>query len=189
MTPKSTTIITRMSTKQLWVTQLLKTKFYEYSRTIIQEFIFNIFNMNPSLNQTQESNLDDSIDSGNFPVRYYLPSIWKYLLLICIPFSQYLSLENSGFLLMFFTVFTSLSLLLLFPLSITSFIFMQNFDAISSDIDEVLLISPSVNVFVLGDFNVNHKDWHIYFGGTDRPGELCYNFSIIYNPKWPYSDG
>ena len=95
MTPKSTTIITRMSTKQLWVTQLLKTKFYEYSRTIIQEFIFNILNMNPSLNQTRESNLDDSIDSGNFPVRYYLPLIWKYSLLICIPFSQHLSLENS----------------------------------------------------------------------------------------------
>ena len=26
--------------------------------------------------------------------------------------------------------------------------------------------------------NVHHKDWLTYFGGTDRPGELCYNFSI-----------
>ena len=29
-----------------------------------------------------------------------------------------------------------------------------------------------------GDFNVHHKDWLTYSGGTDRPGELCYNFSI-----------
>ena len=29
----------------------------------------------------------------------------------------------------------------------------------------------------LGDFNVHHKDWLMYSGGTDRSGELCYNFS------------
>ena len=52
------------------------------------------------------------------------------------------------------------------------------FDSISSNIDEVLSISPSANVFVFGDFNVHHKDWLTYSGGTDRPGELCYNFSI-----------
>ena len=44
--------------------------------------------------------------------------------------------------------------------------------------DEVLLISPSANIFVFGDFNVYHKDWITYSGGTDRSGELCYNFSI-----------
>ena len=26
--------------------------------------------------------------------------------------------------------------------------------------------------------NVHHKDWLTYSGGTDRPGKLCYNFSI-----------
>ena len=26
--------------------------------------------------------------------------------------------------------------------------------------------------------NVHHKDWLTYLGGTDRPGQLCYNFSI-----------
>ena len=36
--------------------------------------------------------------------------------------------------------------------------------------------SRSTNVFVFGDFNVHHKDWLTYSGGTDRPGELCYNF-------------
>ena len=50
--------------------------------------------------------------------------------------------------------------------------------SISSNIDQILLINPSANVFVFGDFNVHHKDWLTYSGGTDRPGELCYNFSI-----------
>ena len=36
----------------------------------------------------------------------------------------------------------------------------------------------SANVFVFGDFNVHHKDWLTYCGGDDRPGELCYDFSI-----------
>ena len=52
------------------------------------------------------------------------------------------------------------------------------FDSISSNIDEVLSINPSANVFVFGDFNVHHKDWFTYSSGTDQPGELCYNFSI-----------
>ena len=38
--------------------------------------------------------------------------------------------------------------------------------------------NSSANVFVFGDFNVHHKDWLTYFGGTDRSDELCYNFSI-----------
>ena len=52
------------------------------------------------------------------------------------------------------------------------------FDSNSSNIDEVLLINPST-VFVFGDFNVNHKDWLTYSGGTDKPGELRQNFSIL----------
>ena len=52
------------------------------------------------------------------------------------------------------------------------------FDSISSKIDEVLSINPSANVFVFADFNVYHKDGLTYSSGTDRPGELCYNFSI-----------
>ena len=52
------------------------------------------------------------------------------------------------------------------------------FDSISSNIDEVLSINPSANVFIFGDFIVHHKDWLTYSGGTGRPGELCYNFSI-----------
>ena len=41
-----------------------------------------------------------------------------------------------------------------------------------------LLINPPANLDVFGDFNVHHKDWLTYSGRTDRPGELCYNFSI-----------
>ena len=51
------------------------------------------------------------------------------------------------------------------------------FDSISSKIDDVLSINPSA-VFIFADFNVHHKDWLTYSGGTDRPGEVCYNFSI-----------
>ena len=78
---------------------------------------------------------------------------------------------------MFSTCFTSLSVLLLFPLLITFFL-CTVFDSIPSKIDEVLSINPSVNVFVFGDFNVHHKNWFTYSGDTDRSGEVCYNFSI-----------
>ena len=46
------------------------------------------------------------------------------------------------------------------------------FDSVSSNIDEVLSMNPSANVFVFGDLKVHHKDWLTYSGGTDRPGEL-----------------
>ena len=52
------------------------------------------------------------------------------------------------------------------------------FDSISSNIHEVLSINPSANVFVFGDFIIHHKYWLTYSGGTDRSGELCYNFYI-----------
>ena len=58
------------------------------------------------------------------------------------------------------------------------------FDSISSNVDEVLSINPSANVFVFGEFNVDHKDWLTYSGGTDRPGQLCYNFSQTTLLKW-----
>ena len=59
------------------------------------------------------------------------------------------------------------------------------FDAISSNIDEVLSMSSSSNVFVFGDINVHHKNRSTYSSGTDRPDELCYNFSLL--SQWPYS--
>ena len=41
--------------------------------------------------------------------------------------------------------------------------------------------SGSTYLLIFGDFNVHHKDWRTYSGGTDRPNELCYNFSISNN--------
>ena len=75
---------------------------------------------------------------------------------------------------MFSTGFTSLSILLHFPLPSLSLCT----DSTSSNIDKVLSINPSVNVFVFGDFHIHHKDWLTYSAGTDRSGKLCYNFSI-----------
>ena len=46
-------------------------------------------------------------------------------------------------------------------------------------------------LFVFADFNVHHRDWVTYSGGTELPGELCYNFSIsndlnqmVNSPTW-----
>ena len=50
------------------------------------------------------------------------------------------------------------------------------FDLISSNLNKVLSINPSANVFVFGDFNGHHKNWVTYSHETDRPGELCHNF-------------
>ena len=44
------------------------------------------------------------------------------------------------------------------------------------------LDQPSANVFVFGDFNVDHKDWVTYSGGTDKSGKHV-------DLKRPYSDG
>ena len=71
---------------------------------------------------------------------------------------------------MFLTGFTLVIVFHYFPLLITFFVFMYSVQ---------LLINPSANEFVFADFIINHNDWLIYSGGTDRSGEL----------KWPYSDG
>ena len=136
-----------------------------------------------------ERNLDDSIDSGNFFVRGYLPLIQKdsstrmHGLAVYVkeglPFARDLSLKNSP------DSYLCFRLALLHSVSYFFFLYQSPssslctvFDSISSNIDEVVSINLSANVFVFGDFNVHHKDWLIYSGGTDRPDELCYNFFI-----------
>ena len=119
-----------------------------------------------------ETNLDDSIESGNFSVRGYLSLIRKdfsthgWSRSLCEGRTSFctglISRKLCKFLRMFSTCFTSLSVLLLF----------------SSNIDEVLSINPSADVFVCEDLNIYHKDWLTYSDGTDRSGELCNNFSI-----------
>ena len=79
-----------------------------------------------------ETNLDDSIDSGNFSVRGYLPLIQKDSSTHVHGLAVYvkeglISRRLCRFLLMFSSGFTSLSLLHLFPLLITFFIFVHGF--------------------------------------------------------------
>ena len=136
-----------------------------------------------------ETNQDDSIDSGNFSVRGYLPLIRKdssthmHGLAVYVeegfPFARDLSPENSAdsYLCFRLALLHSVSyFFFLYPLPSSSLCTV--FDSISSNIDEVLSINPSANLFVFGDLNVHHKDWLTYSGGTDRSGELCSNFSI-----------
>ena len=128
-----------------------------------------------------EKNLGDSIGSGNFSVRGYLPLIGKdsvtHGLAVYVkerlPFAHDLSVENSAGSYLYFR----LALLH----SVSNFFFLCQlhyssfctiFDAISFNIDEVFSISPSQ------DFNIHHKYWLTYSGGTDRPGKLWYYFSI-----------
>ena len=79
---------------------------------------------------------------------------------------------------LFLIGFTLLSVLFFFLCWSPSLSSWMGFDVISSNIEEVLLIIRSANVFVFGDFNVDHKDWLAYSGRTGRFGEPSYNFSI-----------
>ena len=96
-----------------------------------------------------------------------------------LPFTPDLSLENSA------DSYLCFRLVLLHSLSYLSFLYWSPslslcmvFYSILSTIDEFLSINLFANVFVLGDFNTHHKNWLAYSGRTDRPGELCPNFSI-----------
>ena len=92
-----------------------------------------------------------------------------------LPFARDLSLENST------DSYLCFRLALLHSVSCFFFLCQSRssslctiFDSVSSNIDEVLSINPSAKVLVFVDFNVRHKGWLTYSGGTDRPGELCY---------------
>ena len=75
-----------------------------------------------------------------------------------LPFAQNLSLENSA------DSYLCFRLVLLHSVSYFFFLYRSPssalcmvFDSISSNIDEVLSINPSV-VFFFGDFNIHHMD-------------------------------
>ena len=122
--------------------------------------------------------------AGNVSMRGYLPLIRKdssthiHDLAVYVkeglPFTWDLSLENSA------DSYLCFGLALLHAVPYFFFLYQSPsalctvFDSISSNIDEVISINTSANVFVFGDFNVHHQDWLNYSGGTDRPGELCY---------------
>ena len=135
-----------------------------------------------------KANLNDSTDSGNFSVRGYLPLIRKdsgthmHGLAVYVkeglPFAR-TYLENSADSYLCFRLPLLHSVYYFFFLYWLPFSCLcMVFDSGSSHIEEVLSINPSTNVFVFRDFNIHHKDWLPYSGGTDLPGELCYNFSV-----------
>ena len=126
-----------------------------------------------------ETNLDESIDSGNFSVRGYLHLIWKdssthmHGLKVHVkeglPFARDLSLENSA------DSHLCFELALLHSLSYFLFRYQSPsslgsvFHSVLSNIDVVLSINLSA-VFVFGDFNIHHKDWLAFSGRTNRAG-------------------
>ena len=77
-------------------------------------------------------------------------------------FPLHLSLENSAdfYLCFWLALFCSVSYY--FSLYWSIFLSLRTvFDAISSNIVDVLSINPSA-VFIFGDFNINYKDWLIF---------------------------
>ena len=158
-----------------------------YSNSVDQESFLE--SNSPDILALCKANLDDSIDSGNFSVSGYLPLIQKdssthmHVLAVYVKeglsFARDLSLENSA------DSYLCFRLALLHSVSYFFFLYRSPssalctvFDSISSNIDEVLSINPSANVFVFEDFNAHQKDWLTYSGGTDRSCEFWYNFSI-----------
>ena len=132
----------------------------------------------PDILALRETNLDHSIDSGNFSVRGYHPLIQKdssthmhgitVYVKEGLPFVWDLSLENSAD--------SDLCFRLALLDSVPYFFFLYRspslslcmvFDSISSNIDEVLSINSSANVFVFGYLNAHHNDWLTYCGGAD----------------------
>ena len=135
-----------------------------------------------------ETNLEDSVDSSNFTVRVYLLLIQKdsftrmhglpVYVKEGLPFAQDISLENSGDSYLYSTGFTPLSVLLFFLYRSPSSSLCTVFDSILSNIDEVL----STHLLMFLSLETLR---FVYSGGTDRPGELCYNFlSQMTLPRW-----
>ena len=75
--------------------------------------------------------MDESVDSENFSVRGYLPLIKKnsgtHMHGVAVYYTGYISRKLCRFLLTFLTGFTSFSIILIFSLSITFFVFVHGF--------------------------------------------------------------
>ena len=108
-----------------------------------------------------ETNMDDSIDSGNFSVRGYLPLIQKDSI-VCMVL-QFMWKKNflfhRAYLQKTLRIVTYVFDCLYFTHCLTSFSSIMDSFLFHYNIDEVLLINPSADVFVFGDSNIHHKDW------------------------------
>ena len=111
--------------------------------------------------------MDDSIDCGNFSVTGYLSLIQKdsithmHGLAVYVreglPFALELSLENNRFLCFGLALLYSVSYFFFLHRS-PSLLLCTIFYSILANIDEVLSINASANVFFFGGFNIHHKD-------------------------------
>ena len=120
--------IKRMWTLKLWITQFSK-NYVDYESFLESN--------SPDILALCETNLDDSIDSDNFSARSYHSIIGMnsfthmHGLTVYVkeglPFAWDLCLENSQNSYFCLTGFSSFSVLVLFPLSISFFIFMLGF--------------------------------------------------------------
>ena len=129
-----------------------------------------------------KTNLDESIDSSNFSVRGLLLLIWKDYYSYVWSCSLYegrtfslmglISRMLCRFLLIFLTGYTYSLSYFFSPYWSPSLSLCADFDSVLSNIDKVLSISPSANVFVIGDFKVHHGDWLTYSGVTDLVNSL-----------------
>ena len=143
-----------------------------------------------------ETNLDDSIDSGNFSVRGYLPLIWKdssthmHDLAIYVkeglPFALNLSLENSADSYLCFT------LALLLPVSYFFFLYRSPssalcmvFDSISSNIEMRFSRSTHQLMFL----SLETLTLIIRTGLPILVELIDLVNSVIIFLSWPYSDG
>ena len=130
-----------------------------------------------------EANLDDSIDSGNFSVRVYLPLIWKdsvshmHGLIVYVKeglsFTWDVSLEKFA---------DSLCFQLALYYSASYFFFLYWVPSLSLCKFLMLFLGLSINsydnVFVFEDFDIHHKNKLTYWRWIDRPGELGWNWCI-----------
>ena len=122
----------------------------------------------PDILTLYETNFDDSIDSGNFSMKVYLPLIRKnyithiHVLVVYVKeglhLARDLSLENSAHSYLCFELASLQSVSYFFSFYQSPLSLCTVFDSILSIIDEVLSINPSANVFVFGEFNVHHKN-------------------------------
>ena len=143
----------KLSFRNIWG---LRSNFVDYE--------FFLESNSPDILVLCETNLDDWINSGSFSVRSFFSltqndsNIHMDGLAVYVkerlPFARDLSLENSA------DSYLCFPLALLHSSSYFFFLYWSPslslytvFDSISSNIDEVLSVNPSANVFVFGDFN------------------------------------
>ena len=97
----------------------------------------------------------------------------------CYLYVCLISEKLCGFLLMFSTSFIDSVSYFFFLYRSPSSSLCTVFNSIPFSIDEVLLSNPPANVFVFEKCNVHHKGCLYYSDGTDRPGELFHDFSVL----------